>query len=340
MKKVIYSATLILTLTLGACSTANDLSPQDILNNAMQTEDLSSYYAEYTIDSGDGMINAKQWVMNNSIRTEMTDASGKSIAVNDGQTITSYTESENTALVFDVSNSTEGYVQPTMQEQMMSIYNSIKDTHDISFGDDAKVAGHDTYHLIATAKEGDTLFGDMEFWIDKKTWLPLKSTMVAADMTTTTEYTTYEPNAKIDEDVFQLDLPEDVTIQRETMSVVENITIDNVIEKFGNVLVLPEATGYTMDSIEYVETTRPEVSMNYAKDDVLQFSVSIFKAEDPLDIEQPITIRGIDGSFSDDLGLSIVQWDENGLRYTVLFMNDELTSEQFAEIAANMVAAK
>lgn len=341
MKKIIYSATLILTLTLGACSSTEDLSPQDILNNAVQTADLSSYYAEYTIDSGDGTLSAKQWVKDRKIRSEIADSNGEtSVALNDGQTITSYVEGEKTAISFEVGESVGGYVQPTMQEQMMSIYNSIKDTHNITFGDDAKVAGHDTYHLIATAKEGETLFGDMEFWIDKKTWMPLKSTMVAADVTTTTEYTTYEPNTNIADDVFTLDLPEDVVVQQNAISLPENITTEQAVEKLGNVLVLPDTTGYTIDSIEDMKSDTNEIAINYAKDDALQFTISVFKPTEPLAIEQPMTIRGIEGSFSDDLGLSFLQWEENGLRYNVIFMDEGITVEQFIELANGMVVAE
>lgn len=44
MKKLIYSAAVILTLSLGACSNEESYSPQEILNQAMQeTSELDSF---------------------------------------------------------------------------------------------------------------------------------------------------------------------------------------------------------------------------------------------------------------------------------------------------------
>ena len=152
MKKIIYSATLTLTLMLGACSATEEFTPQEILNNTMQeTSDVDSYYAEYTMDFGDGMtMTAKQWSKNGKSRVEVEDDNGESsIAVNDGKQIVSYTSTEQTATAFELNPETEGMMMPTLKEQVINIYNSIKDTHEITTGDEEKVAGQDTYHLIA-----------------------------------------------------------------------------------------------------------------------------------------------------------------------------------------------
>ena len=163
---------------------------------------------------------------------------------------------------------------------------------------------HDTYHLIAKSKEKDTLFGDMEFWIDKKTWMPLKSITTGGDVTSTTEYTKYEPNAK---------------------------------GMLDGLLVLPESTGYTIEDM-HIDTN--EISINYVKDDVLQFSISVFKPTEPLtDIESPITVRGFEGS-TDDLGFRFLQWDENGLCYNVLFQDQSLSYDEFVKLAEKMEVAK
>lgn len=344
MKKIIYSAALVLSLSLAACSATEEYSPQEILNNTMQeTSDVNSYYAEYKVDFGDdATMTAKQWLKNGKVRSEVQDSNGESsIAVNDGKQLISYTSTEKTATAFDLSADTEGMMQPSLKEQVISIYNMIKDTHEITFGEDAEVAGHDTYHLIAKAKEKDTLFGDMEFWIDKKTWMPLKSVTTSGDMTSTTEYTKYEPNAKIKDTVFVFELPDGVELKQETIGLPSNITLDEAKVKHGSILILPEETGYTIDSIEdmHAEDTK-EISINYVKDDTLQFSISIFKPIEPLtDIENPITIRNVEGS-TDDLGFPFLQWDENGLRYNVIFYNEDLTYDDFIKLAEQMVIAQ
>lgn len=343
MKKIIYSATLTLTLMLGACSATEEFTPQEILNNTMQeTSDVDSYYAEYTMDFGDGMtMTAKQWSKNGKSRVEVEDDNGESsIAVNDGKQIVSYTSTEQTATAFELNPETEGMMMPTLKEQVINIYNSIKDTHEITIGDEEKVAGHDTYHLIAKSKEKDTLFGDMEFWIDKKTWMPLKTITTGGDVTSTTEYTKYEPNAKVDDAVFNFELPEGVELIQQKIELPTNITLDDAKGMLDGLLVLPESTGYTIDTIEDMHTDTNEISINYVKDDVLQFSISAFEPTEPLtDNENPITVRGFEGG-TDDLGFRFLQWDENGLRYNVLFENDNISYDDFVKLAEMMEVAK
>lgn len=105
MKKIIYSAALILTLSLAACSNTEDYSPQEILNQAMQeTSELTSYYGEYKIIMNDGTeVQSKQWEKNGKNRVEVIDSTGEeSFAINDGKTLTSYTKSTNTAIIIEL----------------------------------------------------------------------------------------------------------------------------------------------------------------------------------------------------------------------------------------------
>ena len=343
MKKIIYSATLVLTLMLGACSATEEFTPQEIINNAMQeTADLNSFYAEYKTEFDDGTsMTAKHWSKNGKNRVEIEDDKGEnSIAVNDGKQIISYTSSEKTATAFELGTEADAMMQPSLKDQMANIYNLIKDTHEITYGDDAKIAGHDTYHLIAKSKEKDTLFGDMEFWIDKKTWMPLKTITTGGDVSSTTEYTKYEPNAKVDDGVFDFELPEGVELVQEKIDLPTNITLDEAKGMVDGLLILPESTGYTIDTIEDMHTDTNEISINYVKEDVLQFSISVFAPEEPLtDIENPITVRGFEGG-TDDLGFPFLQWDENGLRYNVLFENEELSYDDFVKLAEQMEVVK
>ena len=334
--------TLVLTLFLAACTNTGTLeySPQEILNNAIQeTTDLTSYYAEYKIDFGDGtIVTAKQWKKNNKIYIEVEDSNSKSISLNDGNQLISYLPDEKTATVFDLSTVEEELIIPTLKDQVMNMYEIIKDSHDITIGDDEKIAGHDTYHLIAKAKKKGTLMGDMEIWVDKKTWMPLKTTSVSGDMTSTTEYTKYEPNAKIEDTVFVLDLPEDVIIQEETIDLPTNITLEEAKLLHQSFLVLPESTGYSIDTIEdYHDEDTKEISFNYVRNDVLQFTLSMFKPDEPLtDFEEPITVRGIQGDIFEMGTFRLLQWDENGLRYNIMIENPELSYDDILALAEQM----
>jgi outer membrane lipoprotein-sorting protein len=345
MKKVIFSAALTLTLSLAACSNSEDYSPQEILNQAMQeTSELSSYYGEYKMTFDDGTeIVAKQWEKNGKVRVEMTDTTGEeSVTINDGKTLTSYSKTTNTATIFDLGKDSEGFIPPTLKEQALNMLELIKDSHDISVDENEKIAGHDTYHLIAKAKKAGTLIGDMEIWVDRKTWMTLKTISASGDIKMTTEFTKFDPNANIDDAKFVAKLPEDAIVQKETMKQFEQLTMEKAIEKVGTFLIVPGSSGYDLDSIEDMNMTdTDEIALTYTKNGERQFSLSVFKPLEPIsDKEEAIEIRGMKGSKMDLQNFRLLQWDENNLRYNIIFENPDLTFEEVLVITEQMKYVK
>lgn len=338
MKKLIYSAAIILTLSLAACSNTEDYSPQEILNQAMQeTSELTSYYGEYKMTMSDGTeTNVKQWEKDGKNRVEVVDEGDESLAINDGNTLTSYTKSTNKATIFELDG--EGMGQMSIKDQALRTLEMIKDSHKISIGNDEKIAGHATYHLIAKANKEDSLFGDMEIWVDKKTWMVLKSVSKTGDETITSEFTKFEPNAEIDDAIFIADLPEDVEIEYEKMEPPAKLTIEQAKEKLGAFLIVPESTGYTLEFIEDMDVEETnEIALTYTNDEE-QFSISVFKPVGALDDEdEQIEIRGLKGSLIDLEVFKLVQWDENGLRYNIMFENPDVPVEDIVKIANEMI---
>src|SRR5690606_30081106 len=126
----------------------------------------------------------------------------------------------------------------------------IKNSHDITIGEEEKIAGHETYHLIAKAKKQNTLIGDMEVWVDKKTWMTLKTISVSGDMKITSEFTKFEPNSKVDDSKFTLDIPVDAIVKTESIQPPDQLTEQEAVEKLGSFLIFPESLGYTLEGIE------------------------------------------------------------------------------------------
>lgn len=342
MKKVICAAALSLTLLLGACSETAQYSPQEILNQAMEeTTDLSTYYAEYKMNiDGEGSYTAKQWEHNGKIRIEMLDATGEeSIIVNDGKTITIYNKTNNSGSTYSVIDNMEGFVRPTLKEQAMQTLELVKDTHDISVGDSEKIAGRDTYHLIAKAKEKSSLIGDIEVWVDKKTWMTLKTVTVTEDMKLTMEFTKFEPDAKISEDQFVLDIPDDATM--ETIDVTEpaQITAEEAKNMLGDFLAFPASTGYELLAIEDMEVPETkEIAFRYLKDGEPAFTLSVFIPRDAtgFSADSPIKVHGLPTEITDEEFFRLLQWDENGLRYGILLEDEELTFEEIVALTEQM----
>lgn len=341
MKKVIYSAAMILTLTLTACSNEGSYSPQEILNQAMQeTSELDSYYGEYKITMDDGTeILSKQWEKNGKTRIEMVDSTGEeSITVNDGQTLTSYSKTTNEAMIFELGHDGEGAVRPTLKEQALHTLEQIKNTHDITIGEEEKIAGHDTYHLIAIAKKQNSLFGDMDIWVDKKTWMTLKTISASGDIKMTSEFTKFEPNSKIDDSIFIVDIPEDAIVEVESLLPSEQLTEQEAVEKLGSFLIFPESLGYTLEGIEDMGMTDTgEIALTYSKNGEKQFSLSVFKPLESVGMEEEvIEVRGQKGSKIDLDSFKTIQWDEDGLRYNIIFENPDLSFEEVLQLTEQM----
>ena len=345
MKKAIYSVAFILTLSLAGCNNNEDYSPQEILNQATQeTSELPSYYGEYKMNFDDGTeVTGKQWEKNGKVRIEMTDSTGdESITINDGKTLTSYSITTNTATVFELGENSEAFVRPTLKEQAIRMFELIKDSHEVSVEENEKIAGHDTYHLIAKAKKPDSLIGDMEIWVDKKTWMALKTVSTSGDIKMTTEFTKFEPNMEIDDTTFVVNIPEGAVIQEEAYKAFEQITLDQALEKVGTFLIIPESTGYKLEGIEDMNMTETdEIALKYMKDEEPQFSLSVFKPLVPIsEEEEAIEVRGIKGSKMDLINFRILQWEENNLRYNIIFENPDLTFEEVLVITEQMEYAK
>ena len=350
MKKILYSGALILSLCLTACSNTENYSPQEILDQTMQeTSEISTYYGEYVMDMGDGKPTTfKHWEKDGKRRIEMTEDNGaKTIVVNDGRMVTSYNIQDKTAMRFSVTDQDgQSFVPPSLKEQAQSMLKLVQDTHDISVGKEEKIAGHNTYHLIAKAKDEKSLIGDLEIWVDKKTWVTLKSISTSEDLTLTTEYTVFDPEYKVEDQLFTIELPEDVIVQQEEMIAMKESTIEEAKQKLGDFLVMKEQDGIQLGGITDLNTEeRPEFALNYLKDGVPAFTLSIFKptgsvADINSNTEEGITIRGQKGAKMEAGNFRFLQWDEGEHRYGIILENPDMTFEEVIKLTEQMEIAQ
>ena len=138
------------------------------------------------------------------------------------------------------------------------------------------------------------------------------------------------------------DLPDDVIIQEEVIAANEQITIEQAKARVGEFLVMPETDGLTLELIEDmgVEETG-EISLKYLRNGEPEFSLSVMKPIEALDSEDDaIEVRGNSGSKMDLEYFKLLQWDENGLRYNIIFENPELTFEEVLQLTEQMELVK
>ncbi|WP_249645799.1 MULTISPECIES: outer membrane lipoprotein-sorting protein [unclassified Lysinibacillus] len=349
-KKTCRAAGLIavMTFSLVGCNTEASYSPQEIIEQALQeSKEPLTYYGEYTLDMGElgGKAQVKEWVKDGNRRMEMTgDNDEHVISVMTDSQVISYDVAENTAykMAFP-QGGLDGLQSP--RDQVQLIFKLIKDTHEIKIAGEEKVAGRDTYKIVAKTKKSESLFGDIEVWIDKKTWLTLKTKTDNAGNQMITEFTKMEEGKKIDDQQFTLDLPKDVTIEEisgEDTS--ESVSLESAKEKLGAFLVVPQENDLTLDKISMAKglEDRPEYSFDYGLDGQPAFFVTIFKADpslaeiEPILNEKEMVIRGQKGTVMDDENFRSISWQENGYQYNIVGENPALTLEDLLSYVQQM----
>ncbi|MEY9974183.1 outer membrane lipoprotein-sorting protein [Lysinibacillus sp. RC46] len=352
-KKSLRAAGLVaaLTFSLVGCNTEGSYSPQEIIDHALQeTKEPLTYYGEYTMDIGEAGEKAqvKEWIKDGKRRIESTTENGEhSIAVNDGSQIMMYDVVKNTVHKLDISNGGLDEI-PSQRDQLELLFNAVKDTHDVKIAGEEKIAGRDTYKVVAKAKKDDTLIGDIEVWVDKKTWVTLKTITNSAGSKMTSEYTKMDENAKIDDAQFTLDIPKDATVEEINVPEPESVTLDTVKEQLGEFLMVPEVNGLTLEDISLDKGIEDHsaYTFSYAKNGQQNISVTVVKAtsnakkEEPIKGQKEMDIRGQKGTVMDEKNFRYISWQENGYQYSIFLAKPKLTIEDLVAYAKQMTIVK
>lgn len=344
----------VLSLGLVACSSdTNQYSPEQVINNAMkETEEPLSYYGEATMKmtAEEEQIQLKEWRSKDGkvkVETEGATDEEHGLTVNDGKTITMYQESMKRAFVSDDGEMLAS-MAPSPKEQAQQLLKLVGDSHTISIDGEEKIAGRDAYHLVAKANEKDTLFGDQELWVDKENWFVLKSISESGDNRVDMEYTKIEFNKEFPDETFVIELPEGTEIQNlDDMNATSEVTLQEAAQSVGKpILYFPEEKDRTIETIEMDdikgELNRVEINIEYKKEETPLMSLSLFKTpedrEDDMKMpgEEVVEIRGIEGTTVEMKGFRSLFWIEDGISYSVLLNDPDVTFEEVIEWASDM----
>jgi outer membrane lipoprotein-sorting protein len=345
-----------LLIGLFGCSQSSDKNeflPEQVLTNALEEyEKPFAYYgeAEMTMYENENKLETvylKEWVSEDGKRrVESMEGENINIATFDGEKFISYNPNEKTAYIIeDKSLLSLNEISP--KEQAERMLKAIRNTHEFSQGKGEKVAGRDTYHLVAKTKNKNSLLGDIDVWVDKENWLVLKMISHSADVKVEMEYTKIDLNIEIPKDKFVLDLPSDVEIQdMNELNETSEITLEEAAEALEqDFLYIPEKDGLTISNIERYdlkgEVNRVEINLNYEKDHLPYFFISVFKTGEELEIfpgEEEVTVRNQRASYMNLENFQSLTWQENGLNYSVVLLDPQLSLEKFQSLAEEMVS--
>lgn len=343
---------------LGCTMDGKQYSPDQVIENALKKKaPVESYYAEAEMNlSFDGEMDEqmvlKEWrTADGKVRIEMDDNQTDEvvITVNDGTAITTFDAAENQVMIIEDAELV-GY-QASPKEQAMQVLEMIQDTHDISSEGEEEIAGRITYHLKAKAKQDGDLFGDQEMWIDKESWIVLKLISQSSDMKSEITYTKFDYGIDIPEDKFVLDLPEGVEVinlDGEEEDFMTEVTLSEANELLNKTLhYIPEVDGMTLDKIDMFtldmeDINRIEIEMEYTKDNLPLFSLGAFESDETLTEADMFpggeltTIRGKEAYHSDMDDFHMVFWQEQGLNYSFITVDPDLTLADIQQLAETM----
>lgn len=333
----------------GCSSTTNQYSPDQVIQNALK-EKVPSYYGEIESTIHDQGVETKEimreWRSNDGktrIELQHQDGSSEAITVNDGHVLTIYEADQNKAYMIDDPEILSFNLSP--REQVNMLLEMIRDTHELSNKDGEKVVGRDTYHILAKVKKDNTLFGDVELWIDKETWLILKMILHAGDRVTTTTYTKVDFKTKMSSELFEVDLPEDVELEdMQDVAHTLEISLEDIPTMIGNSAhYFPETEELKISLIELYELqgelNRNEVSIDYTKNGLPLLTLSIFETGvDTLDDlpGEMVEVRNGAGIYETLGDVRSLLWQEDGFTYSILLIDPNYTLEELIDLTEEM----
>ncbi|RDW20290.1 hypothetical protein CWR48_06265 [Oceanobacillus arenosus] len=327
-------------------------SAEEVIQNVIESDkDMNDYYGEMEMKMFDGEdlidhVNTQEYVSKEGKRKILTKDQlndNEIVALNDGEKMIMYDKGKEEAFEMNVSDiDISASMNPKEQFKMM--IESMEQTHEYEIAGEEKVLGYNTYHIKVNAKQEDSLLGDMELWVDQKTWFILKITSETGNSRMDFEYTKLDLSPEFKENVFTIDIPDQINIE----SIDENLAPDTVtIEEAENALGKPflvfSDDEVKLNNIQMYDFTkeleRYELEMEYTtNDDVPMFFLSIFPAPEEEDIEiKPGEMKVRDNNAEYEEQINSIMWDEDGLRYSIIITNPDITIEEVIELTENMV---
>lgn len=306
-----------------------------IFEKGKLTEDMSSEEWRFNID---GQV---------KIRTEITSKDeGKTISVLSGKEIKVYQEDSNE--VFTIANEIEenSNLNKSVKEKTMNELDMAKKMYKLDNLGEESINGRETYHLKGEPIKESTLLGDYETWIDKGNWVVVKSISKSGDIEVVTENVEVDFSPKIDDSIFNLDLPENVkeVNMDEDISTTEELTIKEADEKLAGRLLYISDEKYKLEkaiSSTYNSDIIPdEMIFNYSKDGSGDFFISVLEKQEEMEDDGVLEfeekeIRGNKAYIMDDM-LKMITFYEENLQYNLIIEEEEMTIDEAIEIIENM----
>lgn len=330
------------------------VSAEEIIHNAIESEkEVNEYYGKSEIKLFEGEEMTEHMTMEEYVSGMEKKMVTKGLlqgeeveAVNNGESMLLYDKSTGTAQKMDTGELADIYAKSPKDNYKM-LLDAMQDSHTYELAGEEKLLDRDTFHIKMKAKETGNLLGDMDLWVDKDTWMVVKTISKAGNIRTESEYVELDFSPEFDEATFTLDIPDDVEITDIADNFAsESVTVEEAEEALGQAFYLFSEEDVTLQEIELQETNmsqgseeikRNELNLVYtSKEDVPLFSLAVFPAPEDMPLEtSDLEIRGKAAEYDETINLII--WDEEDLRYSLIITNPDLEMEEITKLTEEMV---
>lgn len=344
-----FTTTLFLLISLSGCTDENniDLSGEEIIDNTLAAlQSPISYYGEFEGNDGEyGEWNKyKEWARSDGKhKVKRKDQTNETVDMYDGEKLYLYDKENGMVAALKRSYKDMAFSSNSLRLRSEFGLNLAKEMCDLTVVGEEKVAGRNTYHIVAKRKGDQVCIGEPEYWIDQEHWMVLKTFEdYHKDQQITLQYTKIDFDAEISDEALAFDFPEGAGINNIVDP--EESTIEEAKEKLGKFYQMPVTAELRLSQIKIYEEIkeRPEFTFDYTKDGEPELSVVVFPSVGEIDF----------GSFQDEEIINIndqkriiiknpedmsVIWLEDGLHYTVRTTNGAVSEEELVRYVNSMV---
>lgn len=207
-----------------------DMTIDEIIEQAEAAEaDLESFFKESvtTLTTGDDTseIMVREWVR---VTDDVTESRYEvhhadndiDVIVGDDTYAISYNENEETAYEYylpedtddDVDEDTEDVIESIEDLNAATMIETALEFYDVTINGTEELLDREAYHLTFVPNEEAESDIEFDMWVDTEFYVILKQHEIGEDYEFLLEVTEFEPNTDIEDDVFELEIPEGVEV--------------------------------------------------------------------------------------------------------------------------------
>lgn len=261
--RVVTLATLVMLAVLASGCTG-EMSADEIASKAQEKNDAvesirANFSTEISGPNGPTEFEVSVWREGNKSRMEYLGPPEKrgDVVVRDGGRISRYDESENSLRVVEALGRTDP------STDFDSFVKNMVERYSFSLQGTEEVAGRECYVLKLRPKEeagkAAEVSGEQRVWVDKEYWKPLKIISISSLGNRTVEsktvFTYVEYNVEIPESKFELEVPENTTVEEQSFRAPKTFESPGAASKeAGFEVVTPETPpeGYSLEGVRVV----------------------------------------------------------------------------------------